>query len=94
MKEYVVHEPTDFAIRNERVLGYVVLFGDGSMKIWTKPFDLSGNQHVHNMLFLNTVAFIHVPITMRDYFHSEWELHRHGVVRCCQPILFRCGELF
>lgn len=88
---YVGRDPTDFEIVNERVLGYVVCLSDGTMRVWTKPFDLSGNQHMHNFLFRDTIAFVHIPIGLDDHFYSEWELTRLNVATHCQSVLFKCG---
>lgn len=80
-----------FEIQNERVLGYIVLFGDGTFRTWTKPFDLGNNQHLHNFLFRDTVVFFHVRMSVSSYFFTEWQLYVNGTMTTSQSVLFKSG---
>lgn len=58
--EYVCRTPMNYSVLNERVLGYLVISTTGNLAVWTKPFDVSGNQHIRRIFSNDTVAFMHV----------------------------------
>lgn len=91
--DYECRDPRGYVIENERVLGYVVLYSRFDVGVWTKPFDLSRKHHIHNFLFDDTVAFIHVPLASASYFFSEWQLYGDSGLRASHSILFTSRSL-
>lgn len=90
--EFVVHTPTNFDVINERVLGYIVVSSSSNLAVWTKPFNVGGNQHLHNFLFKDTIAFMHLSLDTREHFFAEVQTFQRSLMVGSQLILFKCGK--